>query len=478
VLPALAAVAFLSSEHRVFAVQIDLKTIEALREIVGKARCLTDLEDRLVHSYDATRQSVLPDLVVKPRSVDEVSRVMKVAHERGIPVYARGAASGLTGGAVPVKGGIVVNFSEMKRIIQIDPKNSIATVEPGVVLEDFQKEVERLGLFYPPDPASSSFATIGGTVAECAGGLRCVKYGVTRDYVLGLEVVLANGDVIHTGSRTVKNVTGYDLTRLLVGSEGTLGLFTRIILRLIPLPECVVTAIALFERLASAAEAASAMMAARILPRALEIIDRTCYRTVQKFHGAGFSERADALLLIETDGTVESAKAEMSKAVCICREHGAYDIAQTDDEKEREPLWRLRENISPALYSICQKKINEDVCVPRSELPRMFARIEEMGKRHGLTIANFGHAGDGNIHVNILLEKDTTELVKKADRAVEEIFRAALQAGGTLSGEHGIGNTKSKFLSMEIQPREMSLMRELKRLFDPKNILNPGKIFV
>ena len=457
--------------------RIDRKTISELQRIVGKERCLTDFEDRLVHSYDATKQSALPELVVKPVSTDEVSRILKLAHERQIPVYARGAASGLTGGAVPVEGGIVVNFSEMKRIIEIDPKNLTATVEPGVVLEDFQKEVEKLGLFYPPDPASSSFATIGGTVAECAGGLRCVKYGVTRDYVLGLEVVLANGDVIHTGSCTVKNVTGYDLTRLLVGSEGTLGLFTKIIVRLIPLPEWVVTAIAFFDNLVRAAEAASAMMAARILPRTLEIIDRTCYRAVQKFHRAGFSETADAVLLIETDGTRESAKAEMAKAVSLCRQHGAYDITETDDPKKRESVWQLRESISPALYSICDKKINEDICVPRSELPRMFALIEQIGKKHGLTIADFGHAGDGNVHVNILLEKDTPELLKKADRAVEEIFRATLNAGGTLSGEHGIGNTKSKFLSMEIQPREMQLMRELKRLLDPKNILNPGKIF-
>lgn len=459
---------------------IERKTIKELRRIVGKERCLTDFEDRLVHSYDATKQSEVPDVVVKPRSggAEEVSRVLRVANERGIPVYARGAASGQTGGAVPVEKGIVLNFAEMKRIIEIDAGNLTATLEPGVVLDDFQREVGKLGLFYPPDPASSDIATIGGTVAECAGGLSGLKYGVTRDYVLGLEVVLANGDIIHTGSRTVKNVTGYDLTRLLVGSEGTLGLFTRIIVRLIPMPEWAVTAIAFFEELGKAAEAVSAIMASHVLPRALEIIDRTSYRAVQRFRETEISERAEAVLLVETDGYKESAKREMAKVVSLCKERGGFDIAETDDAEEREALWQLRKSISPALYSLCERKINEDICVPRSELAGMFARIEEIGKRHGLTIANYGHAGDGNIHGNILLEcGSSAELVEKAERAVEEIFRAALAAGGTLSGEHGIGNTKSKYLSMEIQPREMALMRELKRLFDPKNILNPGKIF-
>jgi len=458
-------------------VKIDSKAIKELRKIVGKERCLTDFEDRLVHSYDATGQREIPDVVVKPRSAEEVSRVLRLANERGIPVYARGAASGMSGGAVPVEKGIVVNFTEMNRIVEIDAGNFTATLEPGVVLDDFQRELGKLGLFYPPDPASSDIATIGGTVAECAGGLRCLKYGVTRDYVLGLEVVVANGDIIHTGSRTVKNVTGYDLTRLLVGSEGTLGLFTRIILRLISLPEWAVTATATFDDLGKAVDSVSAIMAGRVLPRTLELIDRTCYRAVQQFRKTGVSERAEAVLLIETDGTEESAKAEMAKAISLCKERGAFDIAETEDPKEREALWQLRKSISPALYSICEKKINEDICVPRSELGRTFERIGEIGEKYGLTIANFGHAGDGNIHVNILLEKSSPDLTEKAERAVEEIFRTALEAGGTLSGEHGIGNTKSKFLSMEVRHREMSLMKELKRLFDPKNILNPGKIF-
>jgi glycolate oxidase len=456
---------------------VDRKTVNELRKIVGKDRCLTDLEDRLVHSYDATKQSEIPDVVVKPRSTQELSRVLRLAYEREIPVYGRGAASGLTGGAVPVEKGIVISFTDMKRIIEIDAENLTAVVEPGVVLEDFQKQVEQIGLFYPPDPASSDVATMGGTVAECAGGLRGVKYGVTRDYVLGLEVVLANGDVIKTGSRTVKNVTGYDLTRLLVGSEGTLGLFTKIVLRLIPSPEAVVTAIAYFDDLKRAAEACSAITASRVLPRALEIMDRMCYRTVQKYRRAQVSEKAQAVLLIETDGAKESAKSEMTKVISICHEHGAFDTSHADDPKEKESLWQLRKSVSPALYSICEKRINEDICVPRSELARTFARIKEIAKRHGVTIVNYGHAGDGNVHVNLLLEKDSPELVKKAESAVEEVFRVALEVGGTLSGEHGIGNTKSRFLSMEVQARELELMRALKRLFDPKNILNPGKIF-
>lgn len=458
--------------------EIDRKVIKELKSIVGKERCLTDFEDRLVHSYDATKQSVIPDVVVKPKSTEEVSAVLRVANEDEIPVYGRGAATGMTGGSVPLEKGIVISFSEMKRIVEIDSANFLAVVEPGVVLEEFQSEVEKQGLFYPPDPASSDVATMGGTVAECAGGLRGVKYGVTRDYVLGLEVVLANGDVIHTGSRTVKNVTGYDLTRLLVGSEGTLGCFTKIIVRLIPLPESVVTALAHFDELGSAARACTAIMSSRVLPRALEIMDGMCYQAAKRYLGSEISEQTKAVLLVETDGTQESARAEMSKVLAICEKLGAFDITESDDPQKRESLWQVRKSISPAIYSICRKKINEDICVPRTELPVTFARIEEIGRRHGIRIGNYGHAGDGNIHVNLLLEEDSPDRMARAERAVEEVFRAALEVGGTLSGEHGIGNTKSRFLSLEIREREMGLMRELKRLFDPKNILNPGKMFV
>ena len=457
--------------------KVERKVIQELRRIVGKERCLTDVEDRLVHSYDATKQSEIPDVVVKPKTAEEVSGVLRVANEEGIPVYARGAATGMTGGAVPVEKGIVVNFAEMNRIVEVDAKNSMATLEPGVVLDDFKREVEKVGLFYPPDPASSAIATIGGTVAECAGGLTGAKYGVTRDYVLGLEVVLADGEITHTGSRTVKNVTGYDLTRLLVGSEGTLGLFTKIILRLIPLPEWVATAVAFFDELGKAAGAVSAIVASRVVPRALEIMDRTSYRAVQEYRGKGAPKEAGAVLFTETDGAKESARGAMARIVSLCREEGAFEVRETEDAEEREELWGLRKSVSPALYSICVRRINEDICVPRSELARMFGRIEEIGRRYGLPIANYGHAGDGNIHVNVLLKEDSAELVERAERAVEEIFRETLKAGGTLSGEHGIGNTKSKFLSMEIQPREMKLMRDLKHLFDPNNILNPGKIF-
>jgi len=456
---------------------VDSTVIAALRRIVGPERCRTDPETRTCYGYDATRQHAMPEVVVTPKTADEVSQVMKLAYEHSVPVYPRGAGSGLTGGAVPVQKGIVLDLCSMNRILEIDPGAFVAWVEPGVVLQDLQAAVEAIGLFYPPDPASGDVATVGGTVAECAGGLRCIKYGVTRDYIMALEVVLPTGEIIHTGSIAAKSVTGYDLTRLFVGSEGTLGIFTKIALRLIPKPEAVETILAVFPRLEEAVEATDRILESRIVPRALELIDEHCLRAARAYAPSEALPERGAVVLVEVDGPAETLAAPREKIVGICTAAGAATVTWSADAEEREALWTLRRNISPALYAICARKINEDVCVPRSRLLETFRRMDEIGDRHGFTVAKYGHAGDGNVHMNVLLEDTEAETVKRAERAIEEVFRAVIELGGTLTGEHGIGNTKSAYFHLECGPLEIELMRRLKRLLDPKDLLNPGKIF-
>ncbi len=457
--------------------KIDKAIIKRLRDIVGKEHFSTEKEDLLVYSYDATKQKAVPDIVLAPHSTEEVSAIMKAADEHRIPVYPRGAGSGFTGGSIPLLGGIVLNMVEMNCIIEIDEKNLIAVVEPGVVVKNFQDRVEKLGLFYPPDPASSVMATMGGTVAECAGGLRCVKYGVTRDYVIGIEAVMPDGGIMNFGVRTIKGVTGYDITRLIVGSEGTLAITTKIIVKLIPKPPFTRTFLAFFDSIESGIQTVIDIIAARIVPPLLEIIDETCYRAVQEYKGVEASERTKSILIIELDGDKPGVESQKETVMDICKSNGAFELRTTIDEDERDDIWDFRRDISPALYTIARTKINEDICVPRSAMPEMFRRIKEVGEKYDLMIANFGHAGDGNVHVNVLVEEETPEKLEIAHKAIDEIMRATIELGGTLSGEHGIGITKAPFLKYEIGEKEMELMRSLKRVFDPHNILNPGKIF-
>jgi len=456
---------------------MDKEIYKELEEIVGEECVSDDDVDRVCHSYDATKQRAMPDVVVKPNSTQQVSEILKLANKRSIPVYPRGAASGLTGGAVPLHGGIALDMTSMNRIIEIDDANLTATVEPGVIVADFQKEVEKFGLLYPPDPASNKFATIGGSVAECAGGLRGMKYGVTRDYVMALEVVLPTGEIINPGTKTLKGVTGYDLTRLFVGSEGTLGIFTKIILKLIPPPEKIETIMASFSSIKNAADTVSAIIAAKIVPRALEFVDEECIGAVGQYTGFSVAEGTRALLLIEVDGSAETAIRDALRIVSICEDNEAFDVKKAETDEEIDELWSVRRTISPALYAISKGKMNEDICVPRSNLTLMLEEIGKISEKYGLTIANFGHAGDGNIHVNILLDPSIPEEVERGEAAVEEIFRKTVELDGTLSGEHGIGNTKSKYLGIEIEPAQLELMRGLKALFDPNGVLNPGKIF-
>ena len=456
---------------------IDKELYAKLENIVGKKYISDDDIDRVCHSYDATKQRAMPDVVVRPNSAEEISQVIKLANEYNIPVYPRGAASGLTGGAVPLHGGIALDLTRMNRIIEIDTANLIAVVEPGVVVADFQKEADKHGLLYPPDPASNNFATMGGSVAECAGGLRGMKYGVTKDYVIALEVVLPTGEIINTGSRTLKSVTGYDLTKLFVGSEGTLGIFTKITVKLIPPPEKIETIIAYFNSIKNAADTVAAIIANKIVPRAMEFVDEECIRAVRVYKNFAAPENTKALLLMEVDGSEETAARDALRVMDISRQNDAFLVKKAESKEEVDELWKIRRLISPALYAISKGKVNEDICVPRSNLTTMLERIDQIGQKYGLKIANFGHAGDGNIHINILIDPSVSEEIEHAEKAAEEIFKEVINLNGSLSGEHGIGNTKSKFMDIEIKPREMKLMKDIKKLLDPNGILNPGKIF-
>ena len=457
--------------------KIDEELFRKFEKIVGEEYISNAEVARVCHAYDATKQRALPDVVIRPNSAQEVSQILQLANERRIPVYPVGAASGMTGGAVPLHGGISLNMNRINRIIEIDEANMNGTVEPGVIVADFQNEVEKLGLFYPPDPASNTFSTMGGSVAECSGGLRGVKYGVTKDYVIALEVVLPTGEIIHTGSKALKSVTGYDLTKLFIGSEGTLGIFTKIVVKLIPLPEKIETLLAPFRSITDATDAVSSIIASKIVPRALEFIDEEAIKAVGRYTGSDSIKETKAMLLIEVDGSPETVHRDALRIMDICKNNKAFDVRKAETEEEVNDLWFVRRSISPALYTIGKKKINQDICVPRSNLTQMLNKISEIGIKHDVTIVNFGHAGDGNIHINILIDPSVPAEMDCAENAVGDIFKETVNLGGTLSGEHGIGNTKSKYLSLEVKPRELKLMKDIKNLFDPNGILNPGKIF-
>ena len=454
-------------------------SLDALKGFVGKENALFTLEDRICYAYDGTKQKYIPDVVVRPRSSRHVSDVLRFANEHEIPVYPRGAGSGLTGGAVPVQGGIVLDFTRMNKILEIVPEDLTATVEPGVVTQTLQNETAKYKLFYPPDPASAAFSTLGGNVAECSGGITGLKYGVTRDYILSLEVVLADGSIIHIGRKTLKSVTGYDLTRLFVCSEGTLGVFTQITVKLLPLPEKIETLLVFFATPQDAVRTASQVISNNLLPRALEFIDKSSIDCIRGYkQEVQIPAEVNALLLIDLDGKEASVKAEISLIEKIVGENKPLRVVSAKTPKERDALWEVRRVISPALYNIAPFKINEDICVPRSRILEALLRIAEIHKHYSsLKVANFGHIGDGNIHVNIMYNEGDKQRMQ-AENMIEEILRTTVELGGTISGEHGIGNVKSAFLSLEIPPLELQIMKDIKHLLDPKGILNPGKMFV
>lgn len=456
---------------------LEKRIILDLEKIAGKDNVVTEPHDLICYSYDATQMEFLPDAVVFPTSTDQVSRILKLANRENIPVFPRGAGSGFSGGSLPKGGGIVLVTTRMNRILRIDTDNLIAVVEPGVITGDLQDAVEKEGLFYPPDPASLRFSTLGGNVAECAGGPRAVKYGVTKDFVLGLEVVLPTGDIITTGGETVKGVVGYDLTKLLCGSEGTLGIITRIILRLLPLPESRKTMLAVFDAIDGAAAAVSTIIRGRILPATLEFMDHSALQCVEKQFSLGIPTNARAVLIIELDGDQELVEKQVERIGELIGPLGLISFKAAADAAEAEELWKARRLMSPALKKVNPDKVNEDIVVPRSKVPEIIRKIEAIRDKYEIPIVNFGHAGDGNIHVNIMIDRRISGHSEKAEGAVREIFQATLDMGGTMSGEHGVGLSKSPYLPLELSREQITTMKAIKQALDPRNILNPGKIF-
>lgn len=451
--------------------------LEDLARIVGPDNLITRQAALEPYSTDGTKLVFTPDAVFFPNTSQEIADILCLATDRELPVIPRGAGTGMSGGSLPVHGGLVMSLEHMNRILEIDQENLVAKVEPGVITAHLQEAVEKVGLFYPPDPASIHISTIGGNVAECAGGLRAVKYGVTRDYVLGLTVVLPTGDIIKTGVETMKGVAGYDLTHLIVGSEGTLAVVTSITLRLLPKPETSRTMLAFFTDVSAAVLTVSSIIHRGIIPTILEFMDRTCLDCVRDQMAIPIPADARAMLLMEVDGTSVLVDQGTEKIEQVCAEGQAISFEKASTPEEAERLWQARREVSPSLYKLKPHKTSEDVVVPRSNLPRLISALDELSARYQLPLPAFGHAGDGNIHVNIMHDKNDPREKGKVAPLVGELFKRVLQMDGTITGEHGIGITKAPYLEMEIPRPGLELMIRIKKAFDPKGILNPGKIF-
>ena len=452
--------------------------LEQLTAIVGGEWIRTDAASLAAYGQDALKQPHRPDLVVIPADTAQVAAVARLCDETRTPLVPRGAGTGYTGGSVPLHGGVVLSLERMNRILSIDELNLLAVVQPNVITGDLQRTVERVGLFYPPDPASLAESAIGGNVAECAGGPRAFKYGTTKRYVLALEAVLPTGEVIRTGSQAVKNVVGYDLTQLIVGSEGTLAIVTEITLRLVPKPPVQATVRATFDSVAAAAGAVTALLRARVVPASLELVDGVSLAAIARYLGTPLApDGTGALLLLEADGTGAAVEEELAHIETACRESGATTLVRAQTPAERDEVWRVRRELSPALKTIAPGKLNNDVAVPRGRIPELFDLIARLRAESGLPIPSFGHAGDGNIHVNVMIDKDIPGMEEKAHAAIREVFQAALDLGGTMSGEHGVGLAKQPYIHLELKPEQVAAMQAIKKALDPKNILNPGKMF-
>jgi glycolate oxidase len=445
--------------------------------IPDKQRVLTDQADLHSYSFDASFGVHLSDIVVQPNKTTEVAQILKLANEHQIPVYPRGQGTSLSGGPLPVEGGIVLDLSQWNQKLQIEPTDMLAIVSPGVLTADIHAAATKKGLIYPPDPSSSNVSTIGGNLAENSGGPRGLKYGVTKDYVLGLEVVTPQGEIIKTGGKTVKNVTGYDLTKLIVGSEGTLGVITEATLRLAPKPQATETMMAVFSDIVDSGKAITAILGSGIIPSKLELMDNATIQAVEAYEPLGLPVTADALLLIELDGHPAAIREEIVRVKEACKASHATQLKVATTAREAEELWKARKLVSPAIVRNKPTKISEDATVPRSKIPEMFKRLKEIKEKYKVDLVVFGHAGDGNLHPNIIADKRDKEEMRRVEQAVTEIFEAAIELGGTLSGEHGIGTLKAPFMEMELGEAGLDMMKRIKTSWDPHNILNPGKIF-
>jgi len=459
---------------------MDRKIIDRLKQIVGADHVLTEKEDLFCYTFDAfftQNKTPLPGVVVLPGTTAEVSEIVKLANAENIPVVPRGAGSNLTGGSLPLTDCIVMQLTRMNRILEIDKRNMVAIVEPGVITAAFQEALKKQDLFYPPDPSSLGFSTMGGNVAECAGGPHGVKYGVTRDYVLGLEVVLADGSVINTGSQTMKSVAGYDLTHLFTGSEGTLGIVTKIIVKILPMPEAQQTVLASFRDLEKCTESVVEILARGIIPCALELIDKIYIENIEDFMPCGLPRDAEGVLLIEVDGPASSLPDQIASIEAVCREQGAIQIRTATSLEEREKLWAARRGAYGAIAQHYPTILSEDVTVPRDKIPAALRAVRKVAEDFNLTIAIIAHAGDGNFHASFCTDEKNQDEIRRVDEALPVLFRSALDLGGTITGEHGVGIAKADFLPWEAGNAGMHVMQQIKNVLDPKNILNPGKMF-
>jgi glycolate oxidase len=451
--------------------------INQLRSAVAPERALSKPEELVVYGYDGAFMEAKPEVVVSPLNTAEVSAVLRIAQREQIPVTTRGAGTGLAGGSIPMSGGIVLNMAMMNRLLEISAGDMCAVVQPGVVTGVLQAEVEAHGLFYPPDPASLNQCTIGGNIGTGAGGPRGLKYGTTKDYVLGLEVVLANGDVMRTGGRQIKNVTGYNLTQLIVGSEGTLGVVTEITLRLIPKPATKATVLGIFHTLEAACQTVNNILGAGITPLTTELMDNAVMNAVEDAFHLGLPRDAGGLLLIDVDGVAEAVAVQQKQVGEVCEESGAREVRVAKDADEAAALWRARRDVYAAIMKIRPNALPEDICVPRSKLPEMAKRVAVLRDKYHLAIPLWGHVGDGNLHPVIMCDRRNADEMQRVRAALDELFKQALELGGTLTGEHGIGMMKKEYLAQDLNPVALQQMKQLKQLFDPQGILNPGKVF-
>ena len=458
---------------------IDPAVVDALRAICGDAHVRVDEKSRTDYGIDALKRGKLADVVVFPAGPEEIAAIARLCNERRVPMVPRGAGTGYTGGAVPLHGGVVLALDRLNRILDIDEENLLVVTESNVVTGDIQDAVEKVGLFYPPDPASLKTSVIGGNVAECAGGPRAFKYGTTKQYVLGLEAVLPTGEIINTGGKVVKNVVGYDLTHLLVGSEGTLAIITKVILKLIPKPPVQATLRATFPDVQGAVNAVSGLLRARVIPAALELIDGECLDAVARYLNVRSlaPEGTGALLLIEVDGLSELVAGEAERVADACREAGATELLRAASEEDRQELWRVRRELSPSLKVITPLKHNHDIVVPKGRIPQLFELVARLREQYRLRMPCFGHVGDGNIHVNFMLNPDDPGELQRSSQAERALFEGVVALEGSISGEHGIGFAKAPYLGIELSRDEIELMKRVKLAFDPNNVLNPGKMF-
>lgn len=457
---------------------ISSATLQRIASIVGKENLFTSQEDKITYSYDGTPlYAQLPEAIARPNTKEQISEILKLANQEKFSIVPRGAGSGLSGGSIPVPNCIVIDMSQWNKILEIDAENLTAWVEPGVITSQLHTAVEQLGLFYPPDPGSMNICTIGGNVAENSGGLRGLKYGVTKNYVMGLEVVLPDGEIILCGGKTVKDVAGYNLKDFFIGSEGTLGIFTKILLKLIPKPQSSKTMMAYFNTQSDAGKTVSAIISQKIIPCTVEFLDKTTIQCVEDFAKIGLPTNIESLLLLEVDGHPAVVEEEAQKIVECCKKNNAIEVKIAQSVDEAMKLKTARRSAFSALARVRPTTILEDITVPRSEIAVMLEKIQAISKKYNVMIGTFGHAGDGNLHPTCLTDERNHEEMERAEKAYEEIFIEAVKLGGTITGEHGTGIAKKKFLHLVTGYTAINTMRTIKKALDPNNVLNPGKVF-